>query len=140
MFKPSPSVAWIAAALIGFSSAPAGAETLIAAMASAYVQNATLNSARAGLRATDEGVPQALAGRYPGISASANYGRDFASGSKPDDSLSLSLSIEQPIFDGFRTRNGIEAAETAVLAGRESLTGTEQDVLFSVVSAYMNLV
>jgi outer membrane protein len=140
MFKPSPSVAWIAAALIGLSSAPAGAETLIAAMASAYVQNSTLNSARAGLRATDEGVPQALAGRYPGISASASLGRDFAAGDEPGDSLSLSLSIEQPIFDGFRTRNGIAAAETAVLAGREALTGTEQDVLLAVVSAYMNLV
>ncbi|MCC7024891.1 MAG: TolC family outer membrane protein [Thermomicrobiales bacterium] len=140
MLRISPSVAWITAALVGLGSAPAGAETLTAAMASAYVQNATLNSARAGLRATDEGVNQALAGRLPGVSASAGYGRDFAPGSEPSDSLSLSLSIEQPIFDGFRTRNGIEAAETAVLAGREALVGTEQDVLLQVVSAYMNLV
>lgn len=124
---------------MALTASPAGAETLTAAMAAAYVQNATLNSARAGLRATDEGVPQALAGRRPGLSASANYNRSLST-AEPEDSLSLSLSIEQPIFDGFRTRNGIAVAETAVLAARESLTGTEQDVLFDVVSAYMNLV
>jgi outer membrane protein len=125
---------------MGLGATPAGAETLIAAMASAYIQNATLNSARAGLRVTDEGVPQAIANRLPTLSARAGYGRDFAPGEYPSDSLSLSLSIEQPIFNGFRTRNGIEAAETAVLAGRESVIGTEQDVLLQVVTAYMNLV
>ncbi len=140
MLRASPSVAWIAVALMALTASPAGAETLTGAMASAYVQNATLNSARAGLRATDEGVPQALAGRRPGLSAAASYSRSFSAGAQPEDSASLSLSIEQPIFDGFRTRNGIAVAETAVLAAREALTGTEQDVLFQVVSAYMNLV
>lgn len=38
------------------------AETIFGAMAKAYANNPDLNAARAGLRATDEGVPIAKAG------------------------------------------------------------------------------
>jgi outer membrane protein len=40
---------------------------------------------------------------------------------------------------GFRTKNSVKAAETAVLAGRESLRLTEQEVLLDAVSAFMDV-
>src|SRR5437870_3835352 len=63
-----------AIAVVLASSRPAGAETLESALAQAYRNNPTLNAQRALLRATDEGVPQALAGYRPRITGSLDSG------------------------------------------------------------------
>src|SRR4051812_16580151 len=52
----------------------ASADTLEQALAYAYVNNPQLNSQRAVVRATDEGVPTALAGYRPKVSVTANAG------------------------------------------------------------------
>src|SRR5258707_3513900 len=52
----------------------ARAETLESALAQAYRNNPTLNASRAALRATDEGVPQALAGYRPRVNFQADSG------------------------------------------------------------------
>ncbi|MFO1183787.1 MAG: TolC family outer membrane protein [Bauldia sp.] len=179
-----PRLAAIAALLC--AATPASAEPLNAALASAYTNNPTLNAARATLRATDEGVPQALSNYRPTVSLTgqAAYNKSIsgtpqttqpcttvataAAATQPgctyqvrnglfvgtralangpinttaSETLprSVSLSIVQPIFSGFRTVNGVKAAETAVLAGRETLRTSEQDTLLAAVTAYMNLV
>jgi outer membrane protein len=137
----------IGCSLVFFDSAsaqPAGSvETLAQALAAAYADNPTLNAERAGLRATDEGVPQALSGFRPQLSASASTGVTGVSTSGGDATLypsGVSLTITQPLFTGGRTVNGVKIAETAVLAGREVLRNTEQTTLLSAVSAFMNLV
>jgi outer membrane protein len=53
---------------------PALADTLEAALAYTYANNPALNSQRAVVRATDEGVPTALAGYRPRAVATANIG------------------------------------------------------------------
>ena len=53
---------------------PASAESLSEALAAAYSDNPTLNAQRASLRATDEGVPQALSGYRPTVTANASAG------------------------------------------------------------------
>ena len=118
---------------------PSAAESLAEALASAYANNPTLNAQRAALRATDEGVPQALSGYRPTVSASADVGisRSTTSTTYP---RGVSLTIEQPIFLGFRTKNSVKMAETAVLAGREVLRSSEQTVLLNAVTAFMDLV
>jgi len=60
------------AATLAFSSAatPLRAEGLPEALAKAYQTNPQLNAQRARQRATDENVPQALAGYRPQIVAS----------------------------------------------------------------------
>ncbi|MGB8038914.1 MAG: channel protein TolC, partial [Pseudolabrys sp.] len=45
----------------------AHADTLNGALVLAYQNNPTLNSQRASVRATDEGVPQALSGYRPRV-------------------------------------------------------------------------
>ncbi|HVZ13993.1 MAG TPA: TolC family protein, partial [Bauldia sp.] len=114
-----------------------GVESLSQALASAYQNNPTLNAQRADLRATDEGVPQALAGYRPTVSAAGQISATNGSSYYPG---SVSLTIEQPIYAGGRTVNGVNIAETAVLAGRELLRDTEQSTLLSAAQAFMNLV
>ena len=118
---------------------PASAETLREAMAAAYANNPTLNAERAALRATDEGVPQALAGYRPVVSAGATAGVTSSGGSVLYP-RSISVSVEQPIFLGHRTTNSVKIAETAVLAGREALRNVEQNTLLAAAQAFMGVV
>lgn len=124
---------------ISLGLAPARAETLLQALASAYANNPTLNAQRAALRATDEGVPQALSGYRPTVSGSIQAGVAETNGHSYNP-RTYALTVEQPIFTGFRTKNGVKAAETAVLAGRETLRATEQSTLLDAATAFMNLV
>jgi outer membrane protein len=131
----------VAAALLLVS--PASAAKLVDALAWAYSSNPQLNAARAELRATDEGVPQAKSGYRPSIFANAQAGitrlDNEIGGSETRYPRSVGLSIEQPIFLGFRTKNSVRAAESSVLAGRESLRNTEQGVLLDAVTAFMDV-
>ena len=56
---------------------PLAAETIETALAKAYQNNPQLNAQRAIVRQTDEGVPQALSGYRPTISANATVGREY---------------------------------------------------------------
>ncbi|GGE45263.1 channel protein TolC [Agaricicola taiwanensis] len=122
------------------------AETLEAALARAYAGNQTLNAQRAATRAVDEQVPQALSGYRPQIFGSAAVSAEAteARGGGQSRTItgyprSVGISLEQNLFDGFRTPNSVRAAEASVLASREALRNTEQNVLFDAVEAYMNV-
>lgn len=117
---------------------PAFAETLYQAMAKAYENNPDLNAARAGLRATDEGVALAKSGYRPLIAAEA-VATSANSEGFTSNSASVGVSITQTLFDGFQTRNNVRAAEAQVYAGRENLRGTEIDILLATVQAYANV-
>ena len=58
---------------VGFSTG-ASSETIEGALARAYGSNPNLNANRAGTRAVDEAVPQALSGYRPRLAASADTG------------------------------------------------------------------
>jgi outer membrane protein len=120
------------------------ADTLNRALEKAYSTNPTLNSARAGQRANDELVPQALSGWRPDVQIvgqlqSTFRERNTASEQRHFDQGAVSIQLAQPLFRGFRTVEGTKAAEARVDAGRQNLLQTEQQVLFSVVEAYMNV-
>src|SRR6476469_10812053 len=55
----------------------AHADTLEGALVQAYQNNPTLNAQRASVRATDEGVPQALAGYRPRVTATGSVGSQY---------------------------------------------------------------
>ncbi|MHA1522991.1 MAG: TolC family outer membrane protein [Alphaproteobacteria bacterium] len=130
---------------------PAGAETLRQALASAYNSNPELQAQRANLRAVDEGVPLALSGYRPTISSSADYGikrfeADTATASGGTvNSVSnthprgYSISVVQPLFDGFKTRNRTAQADAQVYSGREFLLNTEQNVLLQAATAFVDV-
>jgi outer membrane protein len=135
----------------------AGAETIESALMQAYQNNPTLNSQRASVRATDEGVPQALSGYRPKITVTASGGEQSLSATSKTSGIvpgtaptyltqsgynapyGAGATISQTIFNGFQTANKTRQAEAAVLAARATLRVTEQTVLLSAVTAYMNL-
>lgn len=124
--------------IVAFAPQTASAETIYQAMARAYENNPDLNAARAGLRATDEGVAIAKSGYRPTISAEAVTTSTNTEGFTTN-SASIGATISQTLFDGFQTRNNVRAAEAQVFAGRENLRGTEIDTLLAAVQAYANL-
>src|SRR5690348_9028356 len=73
----------LALALALSVAAPAMADDLNAALAQTYLGNPTLDAARAQLRATDEGVPQALSGWRPTVTGQVTAGPEwFHNGNK----------------------------------------------------------
>jgi len=49
------------------------------------------------------------------------------------------VTINQNLFNGFRTRNSVRGAESGVLSSRETLRSTEQDTLFDAATVYMDV-
>jgi TolC family type I secretion outer membrane protein len=144
--------AGMSALLLG--AVPALADDLNQALAQTYLGNPTLDAARAQLRATDEGVPQALSGWRPTVTGQVSAGPEwFHNGNKLTSQeaavtdrdtqfypRTYSITVTQPIFNGFGTVSSTKAAENRVRAGRAQLLDTEQQVLLQAVQAYMNVV
>jgi outer membrane protein len=137
---------------------PAAAETIEAALAKAYQNNPQLNVQRAIVRQADEGVPQALSGFRPTVTANASVGRQYTStketipptpgflpngASFSDKGLSTpqtyGLTGTQTIFNGERTANRVRAAESQVTQSRETLRMMEQSVLLAAATVYMDM-
>ncbi|MDO8401373.1 MAG: TolC family outer membrane protein [Bradyrhizobium sp.] len=132
---------------VGFAASAARSENLPEALAKAYQTNPQLNAERARQRATDENVPQALAGYRPQIVASLSAGlqavRDLLPGNtfqsanlKP---WTVGVTVTQTLFNGFKTANSVRVAELQVQAGREALRNVGQGVLLDAVTAYTNV-
>src|SRR5215469_7059903 len=143
-------------ALVGFGgTAFAQPFRLADALAVAYETNPQLLAQQASLRATDEQVAQANAGWRPTVNAQGSYGvqRFGFTPFHPDPAnpaltvneasahpVQGQLTVTEPIFRGGRTYAQVRRARALVRAGRAQLTGTEEDVLLSAVSAYMDVV
>ena len=128
----------VALALFASTALPASAESLYAAMAKAYENNPDLNAARAGLRATDEGVALAKSGFRPVVAAESTLTSTNSQGRTTNTAV-VGVSVSQMLYDGNQTRNNVRAAESAVFAGREQLRNTEIDILLATVEAYANV-
>ncbi len=133
----------VAAAALLCSVWSAQAETLISALSHAYTNNPQLNAERANLRSVDELVPQALSGWRPQIigggSVSSVYRNTRPGQSSSHTSAGVGVTVDQPLFRGFRTVNSTKEAEATVRAGREALRNVEQNILFQASEAYMDV-
>lgn len=123
----------------------ASAETIQDAMVKAYLDNPSLQAARAGLRATDEQVPQALANWRPDVSVTSSVGRENLKSSTATDrhqSLNpkdLGITVTETLFRGGRTLAETSSAENSVRSSRASLLKTEQQTLLDAATAYLNV-
>lgn len=136
-----PRLIWITLPLVAAS--PAQGETLREALIYAYRTNPSLTGARAGLRATDEGVPIAKAAGRPALSATADYQefvvRSANSFSAPLRAASANANLSLPLYQGGRVKNAIRAADARVESGRANLRFTEADLFTAIVSVYMDV-
>ena len=139
----------------GFASALAAiaatgsarADTLPEALVRAYQSNPQLNAERARQRATDESVPQALAGYRPQIVASLSAGLQGVRNLLPDNTIqtaalkpwTIGATVTQTLFNGFKTANSVRVAEFQVRSGREALRNVGQGVLLDAATAYSNV-
>src|SRR3982075_3890327 len=132
---------------VGFAATSARSETLPEALAKAYQFNPQLNAERARQRATDENVPQALAGYRPQIVASLSGGLQAVRNLLPDNPIqsatlkpwTIGVTVTQTLFNGFKTANSVRVAELQVQSGREALRNVGQGVLLDAVTAYTNV-
>lgn len=123
---------------------PAAADTLREALLEAYLTNPNLSAARAGQRAVDENVPIAAAQGRPSLNAQGTYTEAVRkspnSFTSPDRIGRIDAQLEFPLYQGGAVRNGIEAAEARVEAGRADLRSTEATLFVQVVAAYMDVI
>ncbi|SDC46021.1 outer membrane protein [Bradyrhizobium brasilense] len=125
----------------------ARAESLPEALVKAYQTNPQLNAERARQRATDENVPQALAGYRPQIIAGLSVGLQAVRDQLPGNVIQtatlkpwqIGVTVTQTLFNGFKTANSVRVAELQVQSGREALRNVGQGVLLDAVTAYTNV-
>lgn len=117
----------------------ASAETISGALAKAYKFNSSLNSSRAGVRVTDEGVAIAKSGWRPTVTGSSSINYATQAGTRLTTG-GFGVSINQTLFDGFQTLNNVRGSEAKVRAADENLRNTEQNILFDAASAYMDVI
>jgi outer membrane protein len=116
-------------------------------LAKAYQSNPQLNAERARQRATDENVPQALAGYRPQIVASLSVGLQAVRDLLPNNTFqsgtlkpwTIGVTVTQTLFNGFKTANSVRVAELQVQSGREALRNVGQGVLLDAVTTYTNV-
>ncbi|HSJ77946.1 MAG TPA: TolC family outer membrane protein [Erythrobacter sp.] len=124
-------------------AAPAQADTLREALASAYNTNPTLEAARANQRATDENVPIQRSQGLPSANITATHIEFIQQSSNafvaPDRNLGVTAQLLVPVYSGGAVRNGIAAAKERVEAGQADLRNTESTLFAQVVAAYMDV-
>jgi outer membrane protein len=123
------------------TAAPGFATTLTDALIQAYQTNPSLRVARSGLRATDESVRQAKGALEPTVNAGASFdkldGTSPLTNTTPTSGVFIQASI--PIYAGGTLLNAVDQARFNVLANRQSLISTEQQVLLDAVTAFMDV-
>ncbi|MBT7941983.1 MAG: TolC family outer membrane protein [Alphaproteobacteria bacterium] len=132
---------WLATGYVGV----ARAQTIEQAMTAAYMNNPTLLGQRAKVRATDEGVPQALSNWRPSVAITGSAGVSAVQSTTSTDRAqhrepkSIDITVTQSLYRGGRTFAATHEAENTVRAERARLMETEQDVLLLAATAFIDV-
>lgn len=142
---------WLVAAGVVVLPAAAQAQTLESALSRAYQSNPTLNAQRAAVRVVNENVPQALSGYRPRVTGQADIGLSLSDSRSPGANgitakntsrtvpRGTLLQVDQTLFNAGKTGSSVSQAESQVLAARETLRNSEQNVLLDAATSYMNV-
>jgi outer membrane protein len=121
------------------ATGPARADSLAAAIASAYESNPDLGAQRANVRRIDEQVPQALAGARPTLGTRLTADQAGLSFADNGRTYQAGLQLSQSLYQGGRTRTAVTAGENRILAERARLRATENRIVLDVVTAYADV-
>ncbi len=135
------------------AATPGVPRTLDQALAATYLHEPALAAERAKLRATDEDVPQALAGWRPTvvISGGAGYGDGLSRSYTPflggwvktptDRNVATAqATLTQPLYTGGRTSANVHRAKDLVMAERATLIAQEETSFTDAVNAYVGVI
>jgi outer membrane protein len=135
---------------------PANGQSIGDALTKVYTENPDIDEQRAKVRVRDEDVPKAMTGMRPKASINVYGGPQrtaikapagidqFSSRKFQVDQYSGypttgTFKLDQPIFDGGKTRNSVRQAESGVFAARGELQAMEQEALLKGATAYMDV-
>ena len=121
----------------------AHAESLRAALTSAYLNDPDILSALLAVKSTAEGIALAKSEKLPTISAGGAVGDGFTTGPGASTSLpsvSWNASYSQTLFDNLKSVADIEASRALAEASRYGLQSAEENVLLQVVTAYFTVI
>jgi outer membrane protein len=132
---------------------PGAPRTLADALAATYSNQPALQAERAKLRATDEGVPTALAGWRPTVvlAGTAGYGdgtsrafnsllQGYEKTRTERDIGTAQATVTQPIYTGGRTQANVNHAKDQVMSERANLIAQEQTSFTNTVNAYVTVI
>jgi outer membrane protein len=151
VFNSASARPLLLASLLGLVPVTASAQTLEAALSRAYQANPTLNTQRAAVRVINENVPQALSGYRPKVTGQADIGLSLLDSRTPGNNGAVNtntartvprgaaLQVDQTLFNAGKTGNSVSQAESQVMAARETLRNSEQNVLLDAATSYMNV-
>lgn len=131
-------------------------DDLTTAIAEVYAANPELVALRYDQRAIDDDIGIALSQARPMVQLQVAGGYelilpgDITDAARPlsdrlnnptieRDDLVSQLVVDQPLWTGGRVSTAVDAAEAASLAGQEALRGSEGDILFNLVVAYVDV-
>jgi outer membrane protein len=137
----------------GTSLQPGVPHTLAEALAATYANQPVLQAERAKLRATDENVPQALAGWRPTVVMAGTGGTGDGMARTYSGTLhgyenvqtdrligTAQATLTQPLYTGGKTQANVNRAKNQVMAERANLIAQEQTSFTAVVNAYVNVI
>jgi outer membrane protein len=121
----------------------ADAQSLKEALRKTQRSNPTIQASKASSRATRENINQARAAWKPQVRATASkafsWSNTSVSPAQASIPYSISIQLTKPLYDGGRNRQLIKQAQANYGASSKQILATEQNTLFSVVQAYMNV-
>ncbi len=133
------AAALLAASALTFA-APAAADTLAAAIASAYETNPEIAAQRAIVRQADEEAPQALAVGRPTFGVQANGNQSALDGTDTGRTYTVGARLSQSLYRGGRTHTATSAADNRILAARARLRAEENTLIVQTVTAYADVI
>ncbi|MDN3720740.1 TolC family outer membrane protein [Roseibium salinum] len=130
---------------LSLAGAPASAQSLEEAMASAYAVNPGLKAERSRYEATNQGIWTARSEFLPQVTGTYlgeqyAYRNDRNGTSDRSYSHELGVSMSQTLFQGFAGVNRLNQAHEEAVSGRNQLIGAEQSLLFDTADAYLRVV
>ena len=125
-------------------SVNAFAVTMEEALTSGYNHNEELKSIRTDFLTEIEAFPRALANFMPKISAGLNSTDSKVSSRnqiiRNNNRYIQSLTIEQPLFDGWSSVAELKSAQSGFRAARGDFYAKEQDAFLKEINAYLDCV
>ena len=131
------------ALILSLSPAVAHAESLRAALTSAYLNDPDILSALLAVKSTAEGIALAKGEKLPTIAAGGSVNSGFTTGTSAaivPPTVSWDATYSQTLFDNLKSDADIEAARALTEASRYGLQSAEENVLLQVVTAYFSVI